>query len=63
MKWEYKTVQFKIQGLFSSNIDAEKLEDELNVLGNSGWELVDLELNSGSLATNVGAVAILKRPK
>ena len=63
MKWEYKTVQFKIQGLFSSSIDAEKLEGELNVLGNSGWELVDLELNSGAFATNIGAVAILKRQK
>jgi hypothetical protein len=63
MKWEYKTVQFEYQSLFSSKLDADALQDDLNNLGNSGWELVDLEFNTGSLATNVGAIAILKRPK
>jgi len=63
MKWEYKTVQFEYQGLFSSKLDADALQDDLNNLGNSGWELVDLEFNMGGLATNVGAIAILKRPK
>lgn len=63
MKWEYKTVQFEYKGLFSSKLDADALQDDLNNLGNSGWELVDLEFNMGSLATNVGAIAILKRHK
>jgi len=63
MKWEYKTVQFEYQGLFSSKLDADALQDDLNNLGKSGWELVDLEFNMGSLATNIGAIAILKRPK
>jgi len=63
MKWEYKTVQFEYKGLFSSNVDAGALQDDLNSLGNDGWELVDFELNTGSLATNVGAIAILKRLK
>ncbi|PCH96502.1 MAG: hypothetical protein COB83_05520 [Gammaproteobacteria bacterium] len=63
MKWEYKTVQFKYQSLFTSRLDSEALQDDLNSLGSNGWELIDLEFNTGALATNVGAIAILKRPK
>ena len=63
MKWEYKTVHFGYQGLFSSKLDAQALQDDLNRLGSNSWELVELEFNMGSLANNTAAIAILKRPK
>ena len=63
MKWEYKTVQFEYKSLFSSRLDADALQDDLNGLGNNGWELVELKFNMGNLGNNIAAIAILIRPK
>lgn len=63
MKWEYKVIQFKYKGLFSTQIEADSVQDELNQLGVEGWELVEFTFNSRNLSNDVGAIAILKRPK
>ena len=39
-KYEYKFLQVPTKGLMGSNVDVEKLIEELNVLGQNGWEAV-----------------------
>lgn len=46
-KWEYKYLI----------ISAKKVENELNALGNEGWEVVNMEVAPLQL------VCLLKRPK
>ena len=38
-KWEYKIIYLQIKGFVNKKIDPEA-ENQLNALGNEGWELV-----------------------
>jgi len=38
-KWEYKIITIKIEGWVDKKIDSQA-EQQLNELGNEGWELV-----------------------
>lgn len=58
-KWQYKIVQFSERSFFSGQLKADKVEEELNKLGNQGWELVSLS-SQGSMGAST--VAILKKP-
>ena len=42
-KFEYKTIEFEPSGKFIQRIkmDTSDLENQLNELGNDGWELVN----------------------
>ncbi|WP_440056433.1 DUF4177 domain-containing protein (plasmid) [Pseudoalteromonas sp. T1lg65] len=63
MKWEYITKTFELSGIFSAIANFEEIDQELNVLGSEGWELVEIHFNSGNLKSNLAAVAVLKRQK
>ena len=39
-RWEYKVEKFETKGLLGGNLDVEDVEDRLNQLGKSGWELI-----------------------
>ncbi len=43
-KWEYKTLTFEAAGFWSGGgkLDAQMLTDQLNELGDQGWELVSV---------------------
>jgi hypothetical protein len=65
VKWEYKVIPIKTQ-IHSDHFDADKkpviddVQNDLNALGNEGWELVgiqDISLPDGRMFT----VAYLKR--
>jgi len=67
VKWEYKVISLKTK-VHSDSSTAERkpiiegVQDELNVLGEDGWELVSVQnirLEDGRLFT----VAYLKRQK
>jgi hypothetical protein len=67
IKWEYKVVLIKTQ-IHSDHFQADRkpviedVQNDLNVLGNEGWELVgvqDIRLPDGRMFT----VAYLKRQK
>jgi len=67
VKWEYKVIPLKTR-VHSDSSTAERkptiegVQDELNVLGEDGWELVDVQsirLEDGRLFT----VAYLKRQR
>lgn len=39
-KFEYKVVTYDPNGFFGGNVKIDQIEDQLNQLGNEGWELV-----------------------
>ena len=67
VKWEYKVILIRTQ-IHSDHFQADKkpviedVQNDLNALGNEGWELVsiqDIRLSDGRIFT----VAYLKRQK
>jgi hypothetical protein len=61
-KWEYHTLMLNVHGFFGPSVDYERFSSELNILGESGWELVSVfDVNIGEGVT-ASIVAIFKRP-
>lgn len=61
MQWEYKTIKLATTGLLGGNMDEMQLEEQLNELGNDGWEAVTaIDLNADRGATR-NVMIILKR--
>ena len=46
MKYYYKTVIVKPLGTFNTDFPTERMEEELNRLGQLGWELVSTTLQT-----------------
>ncbi len=59
MRWEYKTFTFKKLSFFTSSIDAEAFQIQLNEFGRDGWELVSVT-RSGTASS---ALVVMKRSK
>ena len=60
MQWEYKSITYKGGGSFGITATAADVEEQMNQLGNDGWEL------AAALAPPTGGTAnvlIFKRPK
>ena len=49
--WEYKAKYMRnedyIKGVLNKSLKEEKLEQELNALGNQGWEMVGVAYGDG----------------
>ena len=64
MRWEYRTLLWNARkGLLGGKIDREQLDDQLNVLGQEGWELVSSSATTREGGSTQDIVLILKRPK
>lgn len=64
-KWAYRTVSIEAEfkGVFAkSKIDFEMLNEELNRLGEQGWELVSVVDTNLLKGETRDIVAFLKRP-
>lgn len=59
MRWQYKTVVFKMGGVFGGKVPKDGIDRTLAELGQDQWELVS------TLAANQGydVVLLFKRPK
>lgn len=63
-RWEYKIINFDCEDSRSyidwdgKTIDRKKMEKELNILGNEGWEVVGV-----CAASDQSGRIILKRPR
>jgi hypothetical protein len=63
MKWEYKTLLWDARkGVLGGNIDRQGLEDQLNLLGGEGWDLVSASSPNMEGGSTRNLVVILKRP-
>lgn len=58
-RFEYKVVSV---GSIWKTLDTDKLEEELNILGSQGWELVTKVARSGG-SGSTGLIMIFKRPR
>lgn len=61
--WEYKVVELnaKTRGIFSSKIDNQLIEQQLNDLGRQGWELLDCNIGQPSAFSAIANYAVFKR--
>jgi hypothetical protein len=63
MVWQYRTFKFQAEGFWQGGqIDAAQLEEELNRLGEQGWELATIVVASVTRGKTKDIVAVLKRP-
>lgn len=59
MKWEYKTIKLDTE-TFAGRFNLEKFSDELNSIGEDGWELVNY--NTPFYLLTGPIIVIFKRP-
>ncbi len=63
MRWEYRTLAFETElSLRGGKINGQELTDELNRLGEKGWELVNVFDTNTSSGSTREVFAVLKRP-
>jgi Domain of unknown function (DUF4177) len=63
LKWEYMTVMFAATGFWlGGKLDGNAFNDELNKLGEQGWELVSVFDTNTSNGQTRDVFAVLKRP-
>ena len=62
-RWEYRTIKFKLKGFSGGILETEDFNNELNRLGDQGWELVSSFTSNAANGYSRDAVAILKRRK
>ena len=62
-KFEYKVVTYDPSGLFGGNVQVNKIEEQLNLLGDAGWELVSCTSSNQSYGSTKSLVCIFKRRK
>ena len=60
-KFEYKVVTYDPNGFFGGNVQIDQIEDQLNQLGNEGWELVSCTSSNQSYGSTKSLVCIFKR--
>lgn len=65
-KWEYKTLEIKLEvSIWSGNSDFpnEIIIEQLNIMGEDGWELANTVANAESHGQTSKILLIFKRPK
>jgi len=66
-KWEYKSLEFSLEpgkgilGTFKLNLS--KFDEEMNQMGEEGWELVNTMTTSEGRGTTTQIVSVFKRLK
>lgn len=61
MKYEYKTLTLQAEGLFGGKVNNQDLEEQLNQLGEEGWELVNSLASTVSYGKIGYIISIFKR--
>jgi Domain of unknown function (DUF4177) len=60
--WEHKTIKVNTKGFNGGILDIDIFDEELNVLGSEGWELVTALNTNQSSGSSREVIAIFKRP-
>ncbi len=61
--FEYKVVVYDTKGMLGGIVESNQLEDQLNLLGKDGWELVSCTSTSQSYGSSRSVICIFKRKK
>lgn len=62
-KYEYKTIIYDTKGFWGGVVDVNQFQNELNILGDDGWELVSSVSTAQSNGLSRSIVCIFKRKK
>ena len=62
-KFEYKVVTYDTKGFWGGDVDPGRLENELNLLGCDGWELISSAATTQGYGASKSIVCIFKRKK
>lgn len=62
-KFEYKVFAFDTKGFWGGRVEIDQIENQLNQLGNEGWEMVSCTSTNQSYGASKSIVCILKRKK
>jgi len=60
-KYEYKTLFTDAKGCLGGKVDRYSLQDQLNTLGQMGWELVSTVASAQSYGSTRWLISIFKR--
>lgn len=61
-RWEYCTVKFEPHGWLGGKTDTPQLQECLNELGSTGWEVTGVIETNTKQAETREAIILLKRP-
>ena len=61
--YEYKVVVYDTKGLWGGSVEANQPENQLNLLGRDGWEMVSCSSTSQSYGSSKSLICIFKRKK
>ncbi len=62
-KFEYKVVTFDTKGFWGGTVEARPVEEQLNQLGNDGWEMVSCTSTNQSYGASKSIVCMFKRKR
>ena len=62
-KWEYLSIKFETSGVLGGILDISELNNELNKLGEQGWELVSCISTNAGYGKSREVITVLKRKK
>ena len=62
-KFEYKVTVYDTKGFLGGTVESRQLEDQLNLLGSDGWEMVGCTSTNQSYGSSKSIVCIFKRKK
>jgi len=60
-KWEYTSIKFETKGVLGGILEEKPFENELNRLGEQGWELVACFPTAEAYGRSREVVAVFKR--
>ena len=60
-KFEYKVVTYDTGGFAGGKVDALRMEEQLNLIGNDGWEMVSCTNSTQSYGASKSIVCVFKR--
>ena len=61
--FEYKVAVYDTKGFWGGDVDSNRFEKQLNLLGNDGWEMVSCTSTNQSYGSSKSIVCIFKRKK
>ena len=60
-RFEYKVFAYDTKGFFGGSVEVEQLEEQLNLFGEEGWEMVSWTNSTQSYGASKSIVCIFKR--
>ena len=60
-RWESQTIRFEVKGVMGGILDIDAFQEELNQMGQEGWELVTCFDTNMSQGQSRYVIAVFKR--